>query len=165
MGRRGDAHRRQLRQRDLAVKIGLKDTPAEISRFETGEYYVPWYFYKKLADALGLPFQEFLDQARKDDPESVKFIEKFLSDFPHLDLGKGRGNKVMRISPDLMKRLENFSQNNTASGDTEAVAKVALTEYLKQASEHGIDGHYRPLSPTGNSRKTPTRKPKKASNN
>jgi transcriptional regulator with XRE-family HTH domain len=67
-------------QRELAVKVGLADTPAEISRFETGEYFVPWWLYKKLADALNIPFREFLTHAKKDDPERVKFIESFLKD-------------------------------------------------------------------------------------
>jgi transcriptional regulator with XRE-family HTH domain len=150
-----------LVQRELAVKVGLADTPAEISRFETGEYYVPWWMYKKLADALNIPFKEFLAHAKKDDPERVKFIESFLRDFPHLDLGKGHGEKQMQIDPALYKRLEDFTKANTADADTDAVVRVALQEYLEQAIEFGIDGKYRPLTPKGATKKPPSRSSKR----
>ena len=136
-----------LVQRELAVKVGLADTPAEISRFETGEYYVPWWLYKRLADALEIPFKEFLNHAKKDDPERVKFIEGFLRDFPNHDLSKGSGKTPTQINPGLYKRLETFTKQNTANGDTAAVVEAALTQYLEAATEYGIDGKYRPLTP------------------
>jgi hypothetical protein len=64
----------------------------------------------------------------------------------------------MDISNELYERVKKFAKEHTASGDPDAVVRAALNLYLIEATEYGIDGKYRPLTPKGTSEKSPKRK-------
>lgn len=124
----GNGRKSRLSRTELAIMLGI--APINVTRWAKGRASVPWWYWKMIAEVLGITLQDILRHAQQEVPRDFELFQSNFSNIPPGDssvVAKSQAasggtehiiNVIRRLGRQERETLE-FCAEAMASGDEE----------------------------------------------